>query len=57
MGLFSKKFDPYTDLSDLSGQVALVTGGDVGLGYATVLLLARCGAKVIIASAMMSSSY
>jgi citronellol/citronellal dehydrogenase len=33
----------------LSGQVALVTGGGTGLGKATALELARCGATVMIA--------
>jgi citronellol/citronellal dehydrogenase len=33
----------------LSGQVALVTGGGTGLGKATALELARCGASVTIA--------
>jgi citronellol/citronellal dehydrogenase len=33
----------------LSGQVALVTGGGTGLGKATALELARCGAQVMIA--------
>ena len=32
----------------LSGQVALVTGGGTGLGKATALELARCGATVVI---------
>jgi citronellol/citronellal dehydrogenase len=32
----------------LEGQVALVTGGGTGLGKATALELARCGAKVTI---------
>lgn len=33
----------------LSGQAALVTGGGTGLGKATALELARCGAEVTIA--------
>ncbi len=32
----------------LAGQVALVTGGGTGLGLATALELARCGAAVIV---------
>jgi citronellol/citronellal dehydrogenase len=47
--------DGMCELSDvfapglLSGQVALVTGGGTGLGKATALELARCGANVTIA--------
>jgi NAD(P)-dependent dehydrogenase (short-subunit alcohol dehydrogenase family) len=39
-----------TDLFDLSGKVALVTGGSRGMGYEMVKAFARAGADVIIAS-------
>jgi NAD(P)-dependent dehydrogenase (short-subunit alcohol dehydrogenase family) len=44
--LFSKKFDPSTDLPDLTGKVVIVTGGNAGIGYSTIKHLARRGAKV-----------
>ena len=36
-------------MSELSGQVAIVTGGASGIGAATVALLAKAGAAVISA--------
>ncbi|KAF9256617.1 NAD(P)-binding protein [Marasmius fiardii PR-910] len=41
-------FDPQSDLVDLKGKVAVVTGGSRGNGYATVKHLARAGAKVYL---------
>ncbi|KAK1229234.1 hypothetical protein PQX77_007709 [Marasmius sp. AFHP31] len=41
-------FDPLSDLLDLRGKVAVVTGGNRGNGYATVKHLARAGAKVYL---------
>ncbi|KAF8903480.1 NAD-binding protein [Gymnopilus junonius] len=38
------------DLTDLHGKVAIVTGGNTGIGYGTVQFLARKGAKVYIAA-------
>ena len=37
------------DLFDVRGQVALVTGGASGLGYAFASILADCGATVVVA--------
>jgi len=34
------------DLTDLSGKVAIVTGGNTGVGYGTIQFLAQKGAKV-----------
>jgi NAD(P)-dependent dehydrogenase (short-subunit alcohol dehydrogenase family) len=39
-----------SDIPDLSGKIALVTGGNSGLGYYTCLELARKGAFVILAA-------
>ncbi len=39
-----------SDIPDQSGRTAIVTGGNSGLGYYTVLELARHGAKVILGS-------
>ena len=38
------------DLFDLSGKIALVTGGSRGLGYEMVMAFAKAGADVVIAS-------
>ncbi len=38
------------DIPDQSGRVALVTGGNSGLGYQAVLQLARHGARVLLAA-------
>ncbi|KZT10383.1 NAD-P-binding protein [Laetiporus sulphureus 93-53] len=50
MLFFSKTFDPARDLPDLKGRVIIVTGGNGGIGYATIQHLARHGAKVYMAT-------
>lgn len=37
-------------IPDQTGRVAVVTGGNIGLGYESVLALAKKGAKVVMAS-------
>ena len=41
-------FRKRTELADLRGRVALVTGGRVKIGYQAALKLMRCGAQVIV---------
>ncbi|PIL36478.1 hypothetical protein GSI_00167 [Ganoderma sinense ZZ0214-1] len=43
---FSRRFNPDTDIPDLSGKVILVTGGNAGIGFAVIEQLVRHGAKV-----------
>ncbi|KAI0959136.1 hypothetical protein AcW1_004052 [Taiwanofungus camphoratus] len=47
--LLSKGFNP-ADLPDLRGKVIIVTGGNAGVGFATIQHLARRGAKVYMAA-------
>jgi NAD(P)-dependent dehydrogenase (short-subunit alcohol dehydrogenase family) len=41
-------FNKRTELADLSGRVALLTGGRVKIGYQAGLKLLRCGARLIV---------
>ncbi|KZT38127.1 NAD(P)-binding protein [Sistotremastrum suecicum HHB10207 ss-3] len=49
-GIFSRRYNPRTDLPDLSGKVIIVNGASAGIGKYTVLHLARKGAKVYLAA-------
>ncbi|KAM0754783.1 NAD(P)-binding protein [Meredithblackwellia eburnea MCA 4105] len=46
---FSRSWDCDTGIPDLTGKVALVTGGNTGLGYVTVRELVKHNAKVLMA--------
>ncbi|TPX70407.1 hypothetical protein SpCBS45565_g01724 [Spizellomyces sp. 'palustris'] len=48
-GFFEKHFEA-KDIPDLSGKVAIVTGGNTGIGYQSVLHLADHNAKVYLAA-------
>src|SRR5262245_50290205 len=40
--------NPQSNIFSLNGQIALVTGGSQGIGRATALVLAQCGADVAV---------
>ena len=45
------------DMPDLSGRIAVVTGGNVGLGFASVQGLAARGARVVLACRRVDSGH
>ncbi|KAH0541658.1 hypothetical protein FGG08_003889 [Glutinoglossum americanum] len=50
IGLLTKARFDVKDIPDLTGRVAIVTGGNTGIGRPTVAELARKGAKVYLAA-------
>ena len=48
--LTQSEFRPYSDLFDLRGQVAVVTGSSLGIGRAIAERLAEHGSKVVFSS-------
>jgi NAD(P)-dependent dehydrogenase (short-subunit alcohol dehydrogenase family) len=47
---------PLSDLFSLSGQVAIVTGGGMGIGHGIVLRLAEAGADIVIADLKLEAA-
>ena len=45
------------DMPELSGRIAVVTGGNVGLGFASVEGLAAHGARVVLACRRVDSGH
>jgi NADP-dependent 3-hydroxy acid dehydrogenase YdfG len=40
----------YRNAFDLTGSVAVVTGGSSGIGFESAVALGSCGAKVVLAA-------